>query len=48
MNKKAKKTLLVILLSIVCALMIVGAVVTIQDFVDKNIDSVDDGWTGNY
>ncbi|MBO5481259.1 MAG: hypothetical protein J6A63_08745 [Clostridia bacterium] len=48
MNKKAKKTLLVILLSIVCALMIVGAVVTIQDFVDENIDSVDDGWTGNY
>lgn len=48
MNKKTKKTLLVILLSVICALMIVGAAITIQDFVDKNIESVEDGWTGNY
>ena len=52
MKKKTNKTLLIILLSIACALIFVGASFAIYDYVSNTTDSTqqgdDDGWTDNY
>lgn len=53
MKRKTNKTIVTILISLVCALILVGGAIAIYDYASNRGDSGsewsdDDGWTDNY